>query len=98
MKRKTIKKKDFTDKLYKNLGFSKIISENLINDIFEILFAHLEENKSVKIASFGTFKASQKKERIGRNPKTKEPARISARRVVTFKASQVFKNKLKNKS
>ena len=92
--KKTITREDLGKKVNLNLGFSKRISKNFVNNIFEILTLAFKNNSFVKITAFGTFKTINKKERIGRNPKTKEVAKISSRRVVVFKASNLFKNKL----
>ena len=73
------------------IGFSKNISETLLEDIFELILNHLVEYKKLKIAKFGTFELRKKKQRIGRNPKTKERKIISARNVILFKPSKEFK-------
>ena len=94
MLKKNSTRKTLTNKLYQNLGLSKNISSNLVSDVFEEIMVGLVSGKDVKISSFGTFKTIRKKARIGRNPKTKEEAKISARRVVAFRASRKLKNKL----
>ena len=73
------------------IGFSKKISETLLEDIFEIILKNIIEHKKVKIAKFGTFILRKKKQRLGRNPKTKELKIISERNVILFKASKEFK-------
>ncbi len=73
------------------IGFSKKISETLLEDIFELILKNIIKHKKVKIAKFGTFSLRKKKERAGRNPKTKEPAIIASRYVILFKASKEFK-------
>ena len=73
------------------IGFSKNISENLIDDFFATITKSLKEDKTLKISKFGTFSVRKKKSRIGRNPKTKEEKIISERNVVLFKASKEFK-------
>ena len=73
------------------IGFSKKISETLLEDILEIILKNIIKHKKVKIAKFGTFSLRKKKERTGRNPKTKEPAIITGRNVILFKASKEFK-------
>ncbi len=73
------------------IGFSKKISENLLEDIFNIILKNIIKEKKVKIAKFGTFTLRRKKKRIGRNPKTKESKVISERNVILFKASKEFK-------
>ena len=74
------------------IGFSKKISENLINDFLSIIFDSLKNEKKIKISKFGTFSNRNKKSRIGRNPLTKETKMISDRNVVLFKASKEFKD------
>ena len=64
-------KKDLVNMLYMQIGFSKQISENLIEEFFSLIVSNLKKNKSVKISNFGTFSVRSKKSRIGRNPKTK---------------------------
>ena len=97
MFKKNVNRKILTNKIYQNIGFSKVISENILNDIFHIIMSSFKENNKIKITSFGTFLKKRKNSRIGRNPKTKEKKIISARNVVTFKASMFFKNKINQK-
>ena len=97
MLKKNVNRKTLTNKIYQNIGFSKVISENILNDIFHIIMSSFKENNKIKITSFGTFLKKRKNSRIGRNPKTKEKKIISARNVVTFKASMFFKNKINQK-
>ena len=85
-------KKDLINAVYMQIGFSKKISESLIDDFFITLVENLNREKKLKIAKFGTFSIRMKKSRIGRNPKTKEKKIISDRNVVLFKASNGFKN------
>ena len=73
------------------IGFSKRISENLLEDIFELVIENIIKYKKVKISKFGTFSLRKKNQRIGRNPKTKETIVISERNVVLFKPSKEFK-------
>ena len=96
--RKNLTKKDLVNTLYMQIGFSKQISENLINEFFSLIISNLKENKSVKISKFGTFSLRSKKSRIGRNPKTKEIKTISKRDVVLFKPSKDFKELINIKS
>ena len=98
MLKKNVNRKALTNKIYQNIGFSKIISENIVNDIFYIIMSGFKENKKIKITSFGTFLKIRKNKRVGRNPKTKEKKTISARNVVTFKASKFFKYKINQKN
>ena len=85
-------KKDLVNIVYMQIGFSKQISENLIDEFFSLIVENLEKERILKISKFGTFIIREKKPRIGRNPKTKEEKKISKRNVVLFKASKEFKN------
>ena len=84
-------KKDLVNTVYMQIGFSKQISENLIEEFFSLIVLNLKKKRSVKISKFGTFSIRSKKSRIGRNPKTKERKVISERDVVLFKPSKEFK-------
>ncbi len=83
-----------SDLVYKELGISKAQASNFIDDIFEFISLQLEKKSKVRIANFGSFNIREKKERVGRNPKTKEEKIISSRVVVTFKPSKILKNKI----
>jgi integration host factor subunit alpha len=96
MIKKNFTRKNLSNKIYQNIGFSKNMSSNIVDDFFEILITELINTNKVKISSFGTFEVIYKKERMGRNPKTKIPARIISRKVVKFKPSIEFKKKLNN--
>ena len=87
-------KKDIVNSLYMQIGYSKKISENLLEDVFELILDNIKRHKKVKIAKFGTFILREKKSRIGRNPKTKEKKMISQRSVVLFKPSKELKKKV----
>ena len=84
-------KKDLVNIVYMQLGFSKQISENLIEDFLSTIVSNIKDEKKLKLSKFGTFSIRQKKSRIGRNPKTKESKVISSREVVLFKPSKEFK-------
>ena len=84
-------KKDLVNLVYMQLGFSKQISENLIEDFLATILSNIKTEKKLKLSKFGTFTIRQKKTRIGRNPKTKESKIISSRDVVLFKVSKEFK-------
>ena len=90
-------KRDLVNIVYMQVGFSKIIAENLIEEFFSIIVSNLVKKKNVKISKFGTFLIKSKNSRIGRNPKTKEKKTISKRDVVLFKPSKEFKEFLNNK-
>ena len=84
-------KKNLVNLVYMQLGFSKQISENLIDDFLATIVINIKSEKKLKLSKFGTFSIRQKKSRIGRNPKTKGKKVISSRKVVLFKPSKEFK-------
>ena len=84
-------KKDLINQIYMQIGFSKQISESLIDDFLSLFVENLIKEKKIKLSKFGTFTIREKKERIGRNPKTKENKIIKSRKVVLFKPSKEFK-------
>tara|TARA_B100000575_G_scaffold287868_1_gene286912 strand:- start:855 stop:1148 length:294 start_codon:yes stop_codon:yes gene_type:complete len=85
-------KKEIINSIYMQLGFSKKILENLLEDFLMIFLDELINNKKVKISNFGTFSIRFKKSRIGRNPKTLEKKLITGRNVILFKPSKELKN------
>ena len=89
--RTNLTKKNLVNSVYMQLGFSKQISENLIEDLFLTIVSNIQTEKKLKLSKFGTFSLRKKKSRIGRNPKTKETKIISSRDVVLFKPSKEFK-------
>ena len=89
--RLNLTKKDIVNALYMQVGYSKKLTETLLEDFFDIILENLLKKKKVKISKFGTFSLRRKKQRNRRNPKTKKPAIISERNVVLFKASKEFK-------
>jgi len=92
MSKVNLTKKDLINQVYMQIGFSKNISENLIDDFLSTITENLIIEKKLKLSKFGTFSIRSKKSRIGRNPKTKEEKTISGRDVVLFKASKEFKD------
>ena len=97
MSRFNLTKKDLINSVYMQIGFSKSISENLIDDFLSTIVENLKIEKKLKLSKFGTFSVRSKKSRIGRNPKTKEQKMISNRDVVLFKASNEFKDLINSK-
>lgn len=98
MSRINLTKKDLVNAVYMQVGFSKNISENLIEDLLSTILNNLKIEKKLKISKFGTFTIRSKKSRIGRNPKTNEQKTISERDVVLFKASKEFKDLVNSKN
>ena len=84
-------KRDLVNLVYMQLGFSKQISESLIEDFLSTIVSNIKNEKKLKLSKFGTFTIRKKKSRIGRNPKTKETKVISSRNVVLFKPSKEFR-------
>ena len=89
-------KKDLINSIYMQIGFSKKISENLLEDTLNCITSNIINHKKLKLSNFGTFTLREKKSREGRNPKTKEKKIISNRNVVLFKASNKLKNYINN--
>ena len=87
-------RKNLSNKIYQKIGFSKNFSSIIIDNFFETLISELTKSNKIKISSFGTFKVINKKERIGRNPKTKIETKICSRKVVKFKSSSFIKKKI----
>ena len=98
MSRINLTKKDLINSVYMQIGFSKSISENLIDDFLTTIITNLKSEKKLKLSKFGTFSIRNKKSRIGRNPLTKEQKTISQRDVVLFKASNEFKDLVNSKN
>ena len=95
--RTNLTKKDLVNIIYMQVGFSKQISEHLIDEFFSLITLNLKKEKKLKLTKFGTFFIKLKKSRIGRNPKTKEEYNISSRNVITFKASKILLKYINNK-
>ena len=98
MARINLTRKNLVNSVYMQIGFSKNISENLIDDFFTTITENLKNEKKLKLSKFGTFSIRSKKSRIGRNPKTNEQKTISDRDVVLFKASKEFKDLVNSKN
>ncbi len=94
MTNKNFTRKDLSNKIFKNLGFSKNLSSKIVDDFFETLISEIIKLNKIKISSFGTFTVLNKNERMGRNPKTKVDAKILSRKVVKFKPSLIIKKKI----
>ena len=96
--RTNLTKKDLVNIIYMQVGFSKQMSEHLIDEFFSLITLNLKKEKKLKLTKFGTFFIKLKKSRIGRNPKTKENKIISERNVVLFKPSKEFKEFINSKN
>jgi len=90
----TMTKGDIVERIYEKIGFSKKEATDVVESIFEVIKARLEQGEKVKISGFGNFVVNQKRPRKGRNPQTGEEIIITGRRVLTFKGSQVLKKSM----
>jgi len=90
-------KSDMVEKIYEKIGFSKKESAELVEMVFDIIKSTLESGEKIKIAGFGNFVVKEKADRRGRNPQTGEEIVISARKILTFKPSQVLKSSINTK-
>jgi integration host factor subunit alpha len=89
-------KADIVERIYEKVGFSKKESADLVETVFDLIKNTLEEGDKIKIAGFGNFVVKEKADRRGRNPQTGEEITISARKILTFKPSQVLKAAINN--
>jgi integration host factor subunit alpha len=85
-------KADIVERIYEKVGFSKKESAELVETVFDLMKSTLEEGDKIKIAGFGNFVVKEKSDRRGRNPQTGEEITIQARKILTFKPSQVLKS------
>ena len=90
----TLTRAALAELIYSEVGISKTEASEIVDQFFEEIILDLIDGNSVKLTSFGTFYVKHKKERIGRNPKTKEEAIIDARRVISFRASKELKRRV----
>lgn len=88
---KTMTKAELADALFEHLGLNKREAKDMVDGFFDEIRQALERGESVKLSGFGNFQLRDKPQRPGRNPKTGEEIAITARRVVTFHASQKLK-------
>lgn len=91
----TVTRTQLSEAVFQEIGLSRSESGDLLDSVLLIISDTLASGNSVKISSFGTFSIRDKRERIGRNPKTGVEVLISSRKVIIFKASQILKNKIR---
>ena len=84
-------KAEITERIFNKVGFSKKESSDIVELVFDTIKETLEKGDKIKISGFGNFVVRDKRPRIGRNPQTGQEIEISARRVITFRPSQVLK-------
>lgn len=87
-------KADIVENIYEKIGFSKKESAEIVDLVFDLIKETLENGEKIKISGFGNFIVREKRPRKGRNPQTGEEIQISARKVLTFKPSQVLRKAL----
>ena len=98
MEKNATTRSTLSEAVYRNVGLSRNESATLVDSVFAEISKSLINGQDVKISSFGTFIVRNKKERVGRNPKTGEEVPITARQVVTFRASNVLKSEVSDLS
>jgi len=91
---KTITRADLTEAVIREVGLPRVESAEMVELVIQELAACLEQGEQVKISSFGSFKVRQKRERVGRNPKTGETVPIAPRRVIGFRPSNIMKDRI----
>jgi len=87
-------KADLVETIYEKIGFSRKESAEIVDLVFDLMKETLESGEKIKISGFGNFMVRQKRSRKGRNPQTGSEIQITARRVLTFKPSQVLRKAL----
>jgi integration host factor subunit alpha len=87
-------KADLVDAIHEKIGFSKKEAADMVELIFDTIKGALTEGDKIKISGFGNFVVREKRARTGRNPQTGQAIEISARRVLTFKPSQVLRSEV----
>ena len=90
----TLTKAELADLLFERVGLNKREAKDMVEAFFEEIRNSLETGDGVKLSGFGNFELRDKRQRPGRNPKTGEEIPISARRVVTFRAGQKFRQRV----
>jgi len=90
----TLTRADLAETINRRMGLSRAESLDMIESILGKMSTALEAGENVKISGFGTFVLRDKRERVGRNPKTGVEVPITPRRVMTFRASQLLKEKI----
>lgn len=88
---KTLTRADLSEALHRKIGLSRTESADLVNTVLNLVAESLVRGEQVKLSSFGTFDVREKRQRLGRNPKTLEEVAITPRRVLVFRPSQIMK-------
>lgn len=94
MSARTITRADLADSVYEQVGLSRVESADLVDAVIDEMEDAIVTDGALKLSSFGTFTVNQKRARVGRNPKTGVEVTITPRKVVSYKASHVLKEKM----
>jgi integration host factor subunit alpha len=94
MKDRTLTRADLAEAVQQQVGLTRQDSAGLVERTLSLVASAMQRGESVKLSGFGVFEVREKRERLGRNPKTGEPATIAPRRVIGFRASQVLKARI----
>ncbi|MGC6472168.1 MAG: integration host factor subunit alpha [Parvibaculales bacterium] len=98
MTNKTLTRANLCEAIYNEIGLSRLESSDIVESVLDEISGALVDGDDVKLSSFGTFSVRHKNGRIGRNPKTGEEVPITPRRVLSFRASHVLKDRINGKS
>lgn len=90
----TVTRADLCEAVHEEVGLSRQECSALVERTLELIVESLERGETVKLSGFGVFQVREKRARMGRNPKTGEPAAITPRRVISFRASQIMKSRV----
>ncbi|MBI1308752.1 MAG: integration host factor subunit alpha [Proteobacteria bacterium] len=94
---KTVTRMDLAEAVYHEVGLTRKAAQDLVDQVFEELSKVLEKGETVKLSTFGNFSVRAKRQRIGRNPKTGVEVPITPRRVLSFRASHILKDRMNGK-
>jgi integration host factor subunit alpha len=97
MSGKTVTRMDLAEAVYHEVGLTRKAAQDLVDQVIEELCKVLEHGETVKLSTFGNFSVRSKRQRIGRNPKTGVEVPIAPRRVLSFRASHILKDKMNGK-
>ena len=95
--KRTVTRMYLAEAVFKKLGYSLSESGELVDEVLEEVIKAMEKGEQIKLSSFGSFRICQKKQRVGRNPKTKKEVLITPRRVVSFHASNILTDRMNAK-
>ena len=98
MAEKTLTRMDLAEAVYTEVGLTRKAAQQLVDEVFEELSKTLEKGETVKLSTFGNFSVRAKRQRMGRNPKTGVEVPITPRRVLSFRASHILKDRVNGKA